>query len=412
MQLRNGILNTYKGIEDSGSVTITGSLSVSDSITGSAALFTGTITAQTLVVQVITSSISYITGSTRFGSLLTDTHAFTGSVNISSSLTVVGTLNATASNAISASYTEYAVSSSYPIAVTGSTLYSVDPLAGPPKGAATDQSIFLGEGAGFRSDFADYSVFLGSYAGANARSASISVFIGSTAGLDATNVASSVFIGQGTGDSAARASYSNFIGEAAGQRAISASYSNFIGYNSGYRARFASHSILIGNWAGSTTSTIDSIGPNNIVIGNDISFVDNRKDSINIGAIIFATGSYNGGLIGSNPFKGTSNGRVGINQTNPTASLDVSGSGRFTNGLTVTGSLVAPSITGSLFGTSSWAQNAITASNFNGTGSNGFVSNMSDTYTATAKITDIVTLSAAEYAAIGAPLTSTLYVVI
>ena len=42
--------------------------------------------------------------------------------------------------------------------------------------------------------------------------------------------------------------------------------------------------------------------------------------------------------------------------------LDVSGSGRFTNGLTVTGSLIAPNITGSLQGTSSWATNALTAS--------------------------------------------------
>jgi hypothetical protein len=58
----------------------------------------------------------------------------------------------------------------------------------------------------------------------------------------------------------------------------------------------------------------------------------------------------------------TSDNRVGINQLNPTFSLDVSGSGRYTNGLQITGSLIAPTITGSLFGTSSWAQNAVTAS--------------------------------------------------
>jgi hypothetical protein len=48
----------------------------------------GTLTAQTLVVQTITSSVSFITGSTRFGSLLTNTHDFTGSVRITGSLTV------------------------------------------------------------------------------------------------------------------------------------------------------------------------------------------------------------------------------------------------------------------------------------------------------------------------------------
>jgi hypothetical protein len=46
----------------------------------------------------------------------------------------------------------------------------------------------------------------------------------------------------------------------------------------------------------------------------------------------------------------------------PIYSLDVSGSGRYTDGLDVTGSLNAPIITGSLFGTASWAQNVVSAS--------------------------------------------------
>lgn len=45
----------------------------------------GTLTAQTLVVQTITSSVSYITGSTRFGSLLSNTHTFTGSMYVTGS---------------------------------------------------------------------------------------------------------------------------------------------------------------------------------------------------------------------------------------------------------------------------------------------------------------------------------------
>jgi hypothetical protein len=58
-----------------------------------------------------------------------------------------------------------------------------------------------------------------------------------------------------------------------------------------------------------------------------------------------------------------SNGNVLIGTTTDAGfRLDVSGSGRFTNGLTVTGSLIAPSITGSLQGTASWATNAVTAS--------------------------------------------------
>lgn len=45
----------------------------------------GTLTAQTLVVQTITSSVSLITGSTVFGQLGTNTHQFTGSLRVSGS---------------------------------------------------------------------------------------------------------------------------------------------------------------------------------------------------------------------------------------------------------------------------------------------------------------------------------------
>jgi len=69
-------------------LSLTGSLSSASPISASAILSTGAITAQTLVVQTITSSVSFVTGSTRFGSLLTNTHEFTGSVRITGSLTV------------------------------------------------------------------------------------------------------------------------------------------------------------------------------------------------------------------------------------------------------------------------------------------------------------------------------------
>jgi len=70
-----------------GSLTVTGSVNVSGSITTNS-----TITATTLVVQTITSSISAITGSTNFGSLSTNTHTFTGSINASGSANFSGSL--------------------------------------------------------------------------------------------------------------------------------------------------------------------------------------------------------------------------------------------------------------------------------------------------------------------------------
>jgi len=66
-------------------LTNSGSQSISGSITASAALITGTLTAQTLVVQTITSSILYSSGSNIFGNRLTDTQQFTGSVLITGS---------------------------------------------------------------------------------------------------------------------------------------------------------------------------------------------------------------------------------------------------------------------------------------------------------------------------------------
>lgn len=69
-------------------LTVTGSIVATQAVTASNALITGTLTAQTLVVQTITSSTDFVTGSTRFGSLLSNTHEFTGSVSITGSLTL------------------------------------------------------------------------------------------------------------------------------------------------------------------------------------------------------------------------------------------------------------------------------------------------------------------------------------
>jgi len=74
--------------------TVSGSLVVTGSLTT-----TGTITSQTLVVQTITSSIEFNTGSTRNGSLLTNTHEFTGSVGITGSGTATILIVASDANA-------------------------------------------------------------------------------------------------------------------------------------------------------------------------------------------------------------------------------------------------------------------------------------------------------------------------
>jgi hypothetical protein len=88
----------------------------------------------------------------------------------------------------------------------------------------------------------------------------------------------------------------------------------------------------------------------------------------------------------------TTNGNVGINDSTPTFKLDVNGTGRFTSNVQITGSLnVVGGITGSIA---------------------GYIKNTTDTYTGSAAITDMITLTAAEYTAISTPSSSIMYVII
>ena len=115
----------------SGSLTISGSLvvqSISGSVTGSVtgSLFgtssfatvaqtassadnfnvRNTLTATTIVVQTITSSVDFVTGSTRFGSNITNnTHTFTGSLLLTGSLIATGSVGITGSTIISGLFT-------------------------------------------------------------------------------------------------------------------------------------------------------------------------------------------------------------------------------------------------------------------------------------------------------------------
>ena len=75
-----------------GSLFGTSSWAINSITASSADNFTvrGTLTAQTIVAQVITSSTDFVTGSTRFGSLISNTHQFTGSVSVTGSFLVSG----------------------------------------------------------------------------------------------------------------------------------------------------------------------------------------------------------------------------------------------------------------------------------------------------------------------------------
>jgi hypothetical protein len=220
---------------------------------------------------------------------------------------------------------------------------------------SADHSNFLGSSAGYQATSANYSNFLGHEAGYNASGANDSIFIGHSPGYQATNAYKSNFIGQGAGQlstdannsnfigiyagyNAPNSDHSNFLGPAAGANATNASSSNFLGTYAGYNAYSASYSTLLGFQAGYNVSTA-GINRNNIIIGTNITLPDNYQNGINIGGIIFGSGSYFDSSL-NQPFSGSANGRIGINKPNPNATLDVSGSVLVSGSITVSGSVI------------------------------------------------------------------------
>ena len=110
----------------------------------------GTLTAQTIVVQVITSSTDFVTGSTRFGTLASNTHQFTGSVSISGSLTVQGAISGSnitgsllgtasfATNAIAAQTASFVNTLNQNVLITGSL------TVGATSAGANENTLILG----------------------------------------------------------------------------------------------------------------------------------------------------------------------------------------------------------------------------------------------------------------------------
>jgi hypothetical protein len=78
-----------------------------------------TLTAQTIVVQTITSSTDFVTGSSRFGSLITNTHQFTGSVGMTGSLTVIGPVSASSFTGSLLGTSSFSTTASYALDIDG-----------------------------------------------------------------------------------------------------------------------------------------------------------------------------------------------------------------------------------------------------------------------------------------------------
>jgi len=136
----SGSYNTFSGsastritkIENDYATTGSNSFRADQSITGSLVV-SSTITAQTLVVQTVTSSIVYSSGSNIFGSALTDRQTFTGSVNITGSTNITGNINLVSSTGFptvgllnrSSDTTLYMISPSNGFTLTDSSLNTI-----------------------------------------------------------------------------------------------------------------------------------------------------------------------------------------------------------------------------------------------------------------------------------------------
>lgn len=299
---------------------------VRQSLTASSALVNGTITAQTLVVSTISSSVTYSSGSNVFGNSTANTQTFTGSVNITGSLTLTGrgTINdltgslfGTASWALNSNTASYvlpsAIAGNLSQIATGSVTASVDVI-----------------------DTAIFKLTSGSKNIVTVKSDTIVGYIGVNNGnpsymLDVSG--SSRFIGGGNLTTITRTT-------------------DTLGY-----AAF-----VLGNSGNADAGGLKLWGTNYTETGLIRRNGTYLYSSDPGGLTLNAEGSTNSIFIATNSATRmffSASGLVGVNTTTPSSSFDVSGSGRYTNGLSVTGSLRAPEITGSLFGTASWALNVV-----------------------------------------------------
>jgi hypothetical protein len=325
LQLNPNNLHQMTGSLDiSGSVvarSFTGSLQGSSSyaLTSSYAdnfTVAGTLTAQTIVAQTITSSVEFITGSTQFGSLLSDTHQFTGSVSVTGSLEINGRNYINDSSSFESRIT------------TNSSSF------------ASFSGSYVSESSSFASRITTNSASISSL------SASFNLFSGS--------FMTGSFTGSFTGSLLGTASYAT--------QALSASYWS----GSIINAATASHAPDYLPLAGGTmTGDIYAAGRaftfQDLLLGAGTTFGKITTDGTKYISIM---PDYN---VESARF--WPNGNVTIQNAGTYVDngfrLDVSGSGRFTDGLTVTGSLNATNgITGSLLGTASQASTASSADNF------------------------------------------------
>ena len=296
------------------------SLLVRQSITASNALIIGTLTAQTIVAQVITSSTDFVTGSTKFGTLLTNTHQFTGSVTVTGSLSLNDSPVITSATLIPFSSS---VSTRLVTLENASSSFAFD------SGSNSNRLTRLETTASvLTTASASFAIVSSSFATTSASLSTRTTNLESTASILTTASASFAIV------SSSYASASGSLStRVTSLETASGSFSTRVTILENASASFAQQS-----------------GSNSI-----------RLTNLETTASVLTTASASFSIVSSS-FSSTSQSvstRLNIIET----SYATTGSNTFNGNQTINGRLnVTSGITGSLFGTSSWSQNAVTSS--------------------------------------------------
>jgi hypothetical protein len=299
-------------------------------------LVRGTLTAQTIVAQTITSSTEFITGSTKNGSLLSNTHQFTGSVGITGSLGINGvdytTISGSASTRLTAletfsgSYSTGSFTGSFIGRHTGSfsgSLYNLQntvlgkiPFFTSSQVLADSVIRQLDNGTG------SYSIAINQDDITTAAPEALYVYQPSSASYN-------VISGKGNLNNYLQLNIQNTnTGENASSDVVAT-------------ANNGNESINFINMGINSEGFTGSIGD-----AND-AYLYSTGNDLHIGnASNFPVQFFAGGL---------------NNNTNKKFQLNPNNSHQMTGSLNVSGSIVAHSFTGSLQGTASWASNAVNA---------------------------------------------------
>jgi hypothetical protein len=357
----NNLHNMTGSLDVSGSVTahsFTGSLQGSSSyaLTSSYAdnfTVAGTLTAQTIVAQTITSSTEFITGSTKNGSLLTNTHQFTGSVSVTGSLEVNGrnyindsssladriTTNSSSFVNFSGSYVNESSSFADRIRVNSSSF-------------ADFSGSYINESASFATRITTNSSSFVSFSGSYINESS------SLAGRITTNSSSFVsFSGSYVNES------SSLAGRITTNSSSFASFSgSYINESSSFAGRVTTNSSSFVNFSGSYVSESSSFADRIRV--NSSSFAGFSGSYVNesssfTGRITINSSSF---ALFSGSYVNESSSFASRIITNSASISTLSSNFNLFSGSFMTGSFTG-SFTGSISGTSSYATQALTASN-------------------------------------------------